>query len=146
MTSSKKFIAWLRLSCRFGHVTKVWQTYHFIERSYHNLNFIRIWPEKTLFFEGSSWLKVNHLGVALGMAWKSYTSVAKGLKLKVRKCWGLIPTFEEVTRGKLLGGGSLFAPSLRIKNRVNVRFKAQKYIYICTTWKFKNVKFKFAVT
>ena len=24
---------------------------HFYERSYHNLNFIRIWPEKTLFWE-----------------------------------------------------------------------------------------------
>ena len=31
--------------------------------------------------EGSSWFKVNYLGLALGMALKSYTSEAKGLKL-----------------------------------------------------------------
>ena len=31
---------------------------------------------------------------------KFYTSVAKGLKLKVRKFWGLIRTFVEVTGGK----------------------------------------------
>ena len=31
------------------------------------------------------------------MALKSDISVAKGLKLKVRKFWGLIPTFAEVT-------------------------------------------------
>ena len=33
----------------------------------------------------------------LGMALKFYTSVAKGLKLKVRKFYELIPTFVEVT-------------------------------------------------
>ena len=31
-----------------------------------------------------------------------YTSVAKGLKLKVTKFWGLIPTFTEVTEEKLV--------------------------------------------
>ena len=30
--------------------------------------------------------------------------MGKGLKLKVRAFWGLIPTFEEVAREKLLGG------------------------------------------
>ena len=43
------------------------------------------------------------------MAFKFYTSVAKGLKLKVRKFCGLIPTFVVVTGEKLvvglLGGG-----------------------------------------
>ena len=49
--------------------------------SYHNLNFIRIWPGKTIFFESCSWFKFNNLGLALSMALKVYTSVAKGLKL-----------------------------------------------------------------
>ena len=44
------------------------------------------------------------------MALKSYTSVAKGLKLKSRKLWGLIITFVEVTGEKLIGG--LFTPHL----------------------------------
>ena len=47
---------------------------------------------------------------------KFYTSVAKGLKLKVRKFWGLIPMFVEVTEEKLVGG--FFAPP-PILNRVS---------------------------
>ena len=38
------------------------------------------------------------------MALKFDTSVAKELKLKVRKFRGLIPTFVEVTEEKLVGG------------------------------------------
>ena len=38
------------------------------------------------------------------MALKFYTSVAKESKLKVRKFFGLIPTFVEVTGEKLVGG------------------------------------------
>ena len=89
---------------------------------------------KNHFFEGSSWIKVKHLGLALGMALTSYASVAKGLKLKVKKCWGLIPTFVEVTGEKLVGGFLRHSP---IQNRVNLKLKAQKYIYICTTWNSK---------
>ena len=37
------------------------------------------------------------------MALKFYTSVAKGLKLKVSYSWGLSPTFVEVTGGNLIG-------------------------------------------
>ena len=59
---------------------------------------------KIAFFEGWSWFKFNNLGLALGTNLKFYTSVAKGLKLKVRKFWGLIPTFVEVTGERLVGG------------------------------------------
>ena len=38
------------------------------------------------------------------MALKFFMSVAKCLKLKVRKIWGLIFTFVEVTGEKLIGG------------------------------------------
>ena len=37
-------------------------------------------------FEGRSWFNVNNLELALGMALKFYSSVAKRLKLKVKKC------------------------------------------------------------
>ena len=57
---------------------------------------------KTTFFEGWSWFKLNNYGLALGMDLKFYTSVAKGLKLKVRKFLGLIPLFVEVTEEKLI--------------------------------------------
>ena len=63
---------------------------------------------KTTFFEGWSWFKFNNLGLVLGTKLKIYTSLAKGLKLKVRKFWGLIHTFVEVTVEELVGG--IFAP------------------------------------
>ena len=65
---------------------------------------------KTTFFEGWSWFKFNNLGLALGANLKVYTSVAKRLKLKVRKFWGVIRTFVEVT-GEKTGRGGAKAPS-----------------------------------
>ena len=53
-------------------------------------------------FEGCSWFNFNHLRLALGMTLTFYRSVAKGLKLKVKKSWGLIPTFVEFTVEKLV--------------------------------------------
>ena len=70
------------------------------------------------------------MGLALGMTLKSYASVAKGLKQKVRKCWELIPTFAEVTGEKLVGGLFALPP---IQNGVNLKIKAQKYICIGRT-------------
>ena len=67
--------------------------------------------KKTAFFEGWSCFKFNNLGLKLGMNLKFYTSVEKGLKLKVRKFWGVIPTFVEVT-GKKIGRGT-FTKTLR---------------------------------
>ena len=48
---------------------------------------------------------VNNLGLTLVTNLKFQSSVAKGLKLKVRKFWRLIPTFVELTGEKLVGGG-----------------------------------------
>ena len=45
------------------------------------------------------------------MALKVYSNVAKGLKLNVRKLPGVIFTFEEVTREKLVEWRGLFAPT-----------------------------------
>ena len=64
--------------------------------------------QKNHFFEEWSWFKFNNLGLALGTNLNFCISVAKGLKLKVRKFLRLIPTFIEVTGGKLVGGA--FAP------------------------------------
>ena len=57
----------------------------------------------------TSWFKLNNLGLVLGTNLKFYTSAAKGFKLKVRKFWGLIPTFAEATEEKLVG--EPFCPS-----------------------------------
>ena len=56
------------------------------------------------------------MGLALGTNLTFYTSLSKGLKLKVRKFLGLISTFVEVTGEKLVGG--FFGPP-PILNRVN---------------------------
>ena len=57
----------------------------------------------------------NNLALVLGMNLTFYTSIAKGLKLKARKFWGLIPTFAEGTEEKLIEGAFL-APTLdRVK-------------------------------
>ena len=46
--------------------------------------------------------------------------MAKGLKLKVRKFWGLIPTFAEVAEENLVGGGrGGFLPPPAILNMFN---------------------------
>ena len=37
-------------------------------------------------FEGWSWFNANNLALELGMALKFYSSVTKGLKLKVKNC------------------------------------------------------------
>ena len=66
--------------------------------------------KKKNFFEAWSWFKFNNLGLALGMTLKFYTSVAKGLRLKVRKFWGLLSVFVEVRGEKIGMGGSFFPP------------------------------------
>ena len=55
-----------------------------------------------------SWFKFNDWGVALGIALTFYTSVAKELKLKLKECWRLNPTFVEVTWEKQLNEPSPF--------------------------------------
>ena len=85
-----------------------------------NLMFIRIWPEEPLFW-GVVLVQFNNLRLTLSMNLKFYTCMAKGLKLKARKFWGLIPTFLEVTGEKLVGG-SFCPPPAPILNRVNWHF------------------------
>ena len=82
---------------------------------------LKRFDQKNLFFfEGCSWFKFNNLGVARGMALTFYLSVAKWLKLKVRKFWRLNPTFVEETAEKLVAEAFCFfaPPPPRILNRV----------------------------
>ena len=93
------------------------------------------------------------MGLALGTNLKFYPSLSKGLKLKVRKFWGLIPTFVEVIRKELVagweGGGGLFGPlpilnrlkgSLREKN--NLKESQNKIIHVETLESAVRVKDK----
>ena len=72
---------------------------------------------KTAFFEGLSLFKFNNFGLALGMNLKFYISVVKGSKLKVRKFYGRIPTFVEVTGEKVVRG-PFWPPSILNRDKV----------------------------
>ena len=76
-------------------------------REFIRTSILQGFDQKNHFFQGWTWFKFNNLGLALGMTLKFYTSVAKRLKLKVEKFWGLSLTFVAVTGEKLVGG--LFA-------------------------------------
>ena len=52
-------------------------------------------------------VQVQELGTGNMCKLEMLGSVAKGLKIKARKFWGLIPTFVEVTGEKLVGGNFL---------------------------------------
>ena len=66
----------------------------------------------------------NNLGLALAANLRLCTSVAIGLKLKVRKFWGPNHTFVEVPGGKLVGGQSP-PPPVPILNRVKTSLKSR---------------------
>ena len=68
---------------------------------------LQVWPEKPLFWQDSLGSSSIKLGLSLGIALKFHTTVARGLKLKVRNCWGLIPTFVDALGEKWQG---VFAP------------------------------------
>ena len=53
--------------------------------------------------------------LVLGMGLRFYTSVTKGLKLKVAKFWGLLPTIVEVAGKKLVKEAFLLPHLNRIK-------------------------------
>lgn len=62
---------------------------------------------KKHFSYGCSGFKLNNLELAVGMALKVYTSMAKVLKIKVRMFLGLISSYSyelQVTRVKMVVG------------------------------------------
>ena len=80
--------------------------------------------QKNCFFERCTLFKFNNLGLAVGMNLKIYISVAKGLKLKFRKFWRLVPTFVEVTEEKMVW--ELYCPR-PILNRLKWSVTSWKY-------------------
>ena len=108
-------ITWFKLYYRCRHVPK------FDQRPQLYMDLTR----KTVFFDGWSWFKFDNLRLVLGTNLKSYTSVAKLLKLKARKFWHLIPTFVEVT-GENHWGAFL----LHILNRVKLETGIFKLFFL----------------
>ena len=87
---------------------------------------------KTAYFEWWLWFKFNNLGLTLGTNFKLYTSVAKRLKVKVRKFWGLIPLFVEVTGEKSVGARPFCPPPPIILNWVNQKPNSTMSVMLCT--------------
>ena len=65
--------------------------------------------QKNRFFWGVILVQVQYFGTGTRYKLEILHQPVKGLKLKVRKFWWLIPTFVEVAGGKT-GGRSFFAP------------------------------------
>ena len=86
-------------------MTKVWSNCSVSMRKVVITSILEGFDQRNHFFlRGWSSFKFNSFGLALGTNLKFYTSVEKGLKLKVRKFLGVVPTFGEVTGEKLVEG------------------------------------------
>ena len=105
MTSPTKFYHEIQIILYVCSCDQSLITVAFLWKKLSQPQFYKDLTRKTAFFERWSWFKFNNLGLALGTNLTFYTSLAKGLKLKVKKFLGLIPTFAEVTGEKLVGGG-----------------------------------------
>ena len=66
---------------------------------------------------------------------KFYTSVAKGFKLKVKRFWGLIPNFVEVTPPILNKANKTKQKSEIKKNAIKLRSTSSKNKLKGPTWK-----------
>ena len=102
MTSSTNFHHVIQIISQIRSCDQSLVTVAFLWKKLTQPQFYKGLTRKTSFFDRLSWFKFNNLGLALGTNLKFYTSVAKGLKLKVRKFWRLVPTFVEVTGEKLV--------------------------------------------
>ena len=104
MTSPTKFYHLIHITLEICSCDQSLVTLAFLWEKLSQPQCYKDLTRKTAFFEGWPWFKFNNYGLALGINLKVYTSVGKGLKLKVKKFWELIPTFVEVTGEKLVGG------------------------------------------
>ena len=74
---------------KFYHVTQILLQMHSCDQSFvTQLQFYKYLTRKKDLSEGCSWFKFSNLELVLVVAFKSYISVTKGLKLKLRKFLG----------------------------------------------------------
>ena len=140
MTSPKNFchgaqIIWQIWSCDQSLVTLafLWKKLKFGNSSISlreviTTSILKGFDQKNRFFQRWSWFKFNNLGLALGMALKFNTSVAKGSKVKVRKFWRPIPMFVEVTGKKLAGEAFCPPPPTWIGLR-DLKTRASRHLF-----------------
>ena len=108
-------------------------------RKFIKTSILKGFDQKNHFFEGRSWFRFSNLGLTRGMTLKFYTKVTKGLKLKVRKFWGISPMFVENTGKKLVG--EAFLPLIlnrvkcvdSIKQETSYRYHAVLFLFFPLT-------------
>ena len=102
------------------------------------LQFYKYLTRKTHFFEGWPWFRFSNLELVLVIAFAFYSSVIKGLKLKVRKFLGLTPTFGEVAGRKLIEEGG-FLLEVFCKKGVPKNFAKFSVKHLCRSLTFSKV-------
>ena len=104
---------------KFCHTTQIilwmWSCGHLYKTSYHNLNFIRIWPEKPLFW-GAVFVQVHWFGTGTRYKLEILHQSVRGAKTKIQKVLGPHSYVYRSYRGKT-GKWGLFGP-FSILNRV----------------------------
>ena len=134
MKSTTKFYHEIQIILQMRSYDQRFVTVAFLWEKLSRPQFDKNLTRKTAFFEGRFWFKFNKLGLTQGTNLELYTSVTKGLKLKVRKFLGLIRPFVEVTGEKLVGVTFLPPPPPTILNRVkllSIQCHIKSSIYLC---------------
>ena len=111
MTSRKKFCFVTQIILQIWSCDQSLVTLASLGEKLSQPQFYEDLTRETTFLEGWSWFKFKNLRLRLGIALKFYTSVAKTLKIKVRKFSGEVSTFVKVRGEKRVVGlklGSLF--------------------------------------
>ena len=103
MTSPTKFYHVIQIILQICSCDQSFVTLVFLWEKLSQPQFYKDLTRKAAFFEELFWFKFNSLELVLSTNLKFYISPAKVLKLKLRKFWGLIPTYVEVTGEKLVG-------------------------------------------
>ena len=86
---------------------------HFYERSYHSLNFLRIWlARKTNFFDRCPWFKFNNLGAGTSYGLEILHQYDKRVRTKSQKVLRDNSHVCRSYRGKTRSEGSFLPPPL----------------------------------
>ena len=97
---------------------------------------------KITYFEGWSLFKLNNFRRALAMALKFYTSVAIGLKLKVRK-WDFFSP-KTLNRVKWIEMGGFFIDFIKgLLLQLTQETKPFKYLYLNYAWQINQLNYLF---
>ena len=134
MTSPTKFYHVIQIILQICSCDQSLVTLVFLWEKLSQPQFYKDLTRKAAFFEELFWFKFNSLELVLSTNLKFYISPAKVLKLKLRKFWGLIPTYVEVTGEKLVE--AFLQPNFEIVTKSHITFNEEilngKLHFLCS--------------